>query len=147
MENEEDFIDYKVKYPKIRRLIYLIAGFWIAFIICSIFLCRNADAGPKAEIRVDKILKISDTKKTNVLFFGELSSFYAVPDGYEVAAIGEFKNTIVTARCNFDVLMERSKKKCKELNYDGYALVDLKQPSLWNTCYQSKVIFLIALKR
>lgn len=147
MEDENNYVDYKVKYPRIKRLIMIIVAMWVIFWALSFVFCPPARAGVKAEIKINSIMKVSKEKKDNVIFFGELPNLYAIPEGYEVAAVGEFKTSAVTMKCNFDVLMQLSKEKCKELNYEGYALAELKQPSVLNTCYQSKVIFLIALKR
>jgi len=128
------------------RLLFAIAAFLLVFMIINGSFCE-ASAGPlKASIEITSEIKVSKEKSDDIINFGERSSHYDIPPGYQVAAVGKYKiNPVTTIRCSYEDILKQSMAKCLEKNYHGFCLVNLKKPNIVQTCYQADIVFLIAL--
>lgn len=120
----------------------------ILYIIVSIiavvhpFFCR-AHAGIKGSIKINSVFLVSKEKNDTVANFGELKDYYQVPEGYNIAATGNFEITAMTLKCSYNFIIECAKKACIENNYHGFGLVDIKKPNLFESCYQANIVFFV----
>jgi len=129
----------------LRATLLLAITLTICFIVNSLFC--GAEAGPlRASVEITSEIKVSKEKSDDIINFGERSSHYDIPEGYQVAAVGKYKiNQVTTIRCSYEDILKQSMAKCLEKNYHGFCLVNLKKPSIVQTCYQADIVFLIAL--
>jgi hypothetical protein len=125
---------------------WMIAYIVIALIaIIHPFTCRT-EAGIKGNVKINLVLKESENKVDKVENFGELESKNYVPENYELAAIGSFETSVLTVKCSYDFIIRCAESVCRENNYSGFGLINIKRPGIINTCYQSDIVFFIALK-
>ena len=96
-------------------------------------------------IELSSELIISEKEK-EVQIFGELKNYYEVPEGYKVAAIGEFKTGVFTVKCSYSYILESALSLCKIKKYHGFGLVDIQRPDIINDCYRAKIIFFVAIE-
>lgn len=106
------------------------------------FFCR-AHAGIRGTVKINLVIKESEKKIDEVKNFGELENKNYVPAGYELAAIGSFETSVMTVKCNYDFLIKCAESVCKENNFHGFGLINVKKPSAMNTCYQADIVFFI----
>lgn len=106
----------------------------------------NANAGIKGNIQITVTIKKSDTKPGEIKNFGELESNNYVPPGYELGAIGTFETSALTLKCSYDFILRCAESICRENNYSGFGLINIKKPNIMNSCYQSDIVFFIALE-
>lgn len=124
----------------------IFAWFFTAIIVFLFsFLC-NADAGIKGNIKINLELKEPVKDPDTIVYFGELPNKNYVPAGSELAAIASFETTVITVKCSYDFILECAEKICEEKKYSGFGLINLKRPNLINSCYQSDIVFFIALE-
>lgn len=106
------------------------------------FFCR-AHAGIKGSIKINSVLLVSKEKSDTVLNFGELKGYYQLPEGYYLAAVGNFEVSAMTMKCSYSFMIECAEKTCTENNYHGFGLVDVKKPDLFQTCYRANIVFFV----
>jgi len=123
-------------------LILIIALIIIAF---NGVVCQVHAEGIKGNIELSDEFIFSEKQK-DVVIFGELKNYYEVPEGYKVAAIGEFKTGIITLKCSYNYILECSLSLCEKKKYHGFGLVDIKRPDIINDCYRAKIIFFVAIE-
>ena len=116
---------------------------WVVVSISCAFF-KSVHAGIKGNIKINLVLKESQGKIDEVKNFGELESKNYVPAGYELAAIGSFETSALTVKCSYDFILRCAESICKENNYSGFGLINIKRPNIMNTCYQSDIVFFVA---
>lgn len=119
--------------------------FVLLFLIFDGFVCKS-HAGIKGNVKINLVLKESEKKVDTVENFGELQNKNYVPENYELAAIGSFETSVLTVKCSYDFIIRCAESVCRENNYSGFGLINIKRPGVINTCYQSDIVFFIALK-
>lgn len=126
---------------------YVFFAVCIVIIILAIsgVICDARGGELKARIELTSEMIISDSGR-EIKNFGELKDYYAVPDGYKVAAIGDFKTSVLTIKCSYELLIKDAISTCESKKYHGFGLVDLKRPDIINSCYRSKIIFFVAIQ-
>ncbi len=116
---------------------------YASIVVVSFFVC--SEASQKAKITItEKIITVENIKNQKVLFLGILD-FKAPPQGYKIAAIGNFDTKALTIRCNIETIKKLSIDICKKENYDAFIFTEFKEPTILNTCYKCKIVFLVAL--
>lgn len=95
---------------------------------------------------IDKIeikyhFEIPDIKVEKVQFIG---IFEENPEQFQVIAKGEFKTGVFTLNCNLESIKKESVKMAKKLNCPYFYLINLKEPTILNTCYKTDIFFCIA---
>lgn len=125
-------------------LFYCCAIWVVVSISCAFF--RSAHAGIRGEIKINLELKESSNDPDTIIFFGELPNKNYVPAGQELAAIASFETTVITVKCSYDYILKCAEMICEEKKYSGYGLINLKRPNIITTCYQTDIVFFIALK-
>lgn len=130
----------------LKPLKYLFYAAILALIIVAFngALCSASAGNLKADIELTSEMIISNTEK-EIKDFGERKNYYDVPEGYKVAAIGEFHTSVFTVKCSYELLIKDAISMCKNKKYHGFGLVDLEKPNIINSCYRSKVIFFVAI--
>lgn len=121
---------------------------WItaALLLILYGLFCNAKAGIKGNVKITVSIKKSESKPDTVKNFGELESNNYVPPGYELGAIGTFETSALTMKCSYDFILRCAESICRENNYSGFGLINIKKPNIMNSCYQSDIVFFIALE-
>lgn len=132
------------KHLKINIIVLIVWVICGIFAIIQPFFC-NADAAVRGEIKINLELKEAVKDPDTIIFFGELPNKNYVPAGQELAAIASFETTVITVKCSYDYILKCAEKICKEKKYSGYGLINLKRPNLITTCYQTDIVFFIAL--
>lgn len=126
------------------KFLFFILILTLIFIAFNGVVC-SASAGVKGEIILTSEMITSDTGK-EVVNFGELKNYYDTPDGYKVAAIGEFQTGVFTVKCSYDFILKSALSFSEKKKYHGFGLVDIKRPDIINDCYRAKIIFFVAIK-
>jgi hypothetical protein len=118
---------------------------YASIVIVSFFVC--SEASQKAKITIsEKIISVENIKNQKVSFLGIFDSTDPIPPaGYKIAAIGNFETKALTIRCNIEMIKKLSIDICKKENYNSFIFTEFKEPTIFNTCYKCKVVFLVAL--
>lgn len=127
------------------KFLFLILIIALIFIAFNGVVCSAEAKGLKGDIELSSELVFSEKEKA-IINFGELKNYFEVPEGYKVAAIGEFKTGVFTMKCSYDYILKSALSVCESKKYHGFGLVDIKRPDIINDCYRAKIIFFVAIE-
>jgi hypothetical protein len=127
------------------KFLFLLLIIAITLIAFNGVVCSAEAGGFKGDIELSSELIISESGK-EVVNFGELKNYFDIPEGYKVAAIGEFKTNVFTMKCSYKYILSSALSVCESKKYHGFGLVDIKRPDIINDCYRAKIIFFVAIQ-
>jgi hypothetical protein len=118
---------------------------YASIVVVSFFVC--SEASQKAKITItEKKITVENKKNQKVSFLGIFDSVDPIIlQGYKIAAIGNLDTKVLTIRCNLETIKKLSIDICEKENYSAFIFTELKEPTILNTCYKCKVVFLVAL--
>lgn len=134
-----------IKPEKFLMYLFYACILWVVVSISCAFF-NSVHAGIKGNVKITVSIKKSDTKPDEIKNFGELENNNYVPPGYELGAIGTFETSALTIKCSYDFILRCAEYICRENNYSGFGLINIKKPNIMNSCYQSDIVFFIALE-